>query len=110
MPLVMTIHQFGLGSLRAEHRVPDPLGEGTVRMAIKAVALNYRDILVMRGTYGPGLTLPLIPCSDGAGIVLDVGVDVDDLRTGDRVCTHMVPDWQDGPLEPRMRLTTLGGP
>jgi NADPH:quinone reductase-like Zn-dependent oxidoreductase len=110
MPLVMTIHQFGLGSLRAEHRVPDPLGEGTVRMAIKAVALNYRDILVMRGTYGPGLTLPLIPCSDAAGIIVEVGTGVTDLHVGDRVCTHMVPDWHAGRLEPHMRLTTLGGP
>ena len=29
---------------------------------------------------------------------------------GIEVCTHMVPDWQNGPLEPRMRLATLGGP
>lgn len=110
MPLAMTLHRFGIGNLRPEHRPSEVIDKQMVRVAVKAVALNYRDILVMRGTYGPGLALPLIPCSDGAGIVLDVGVDVDDLRTGDRVCTHMVPDWQDGPLEPRMRLSTLGGP
>jgi len=110
MPLAMTLRRFGIGNLGPEHRPSEVIDKQMVRVAVKAVALNYRDILVMRGTYGPGLALPLIPCSDGAGIVLDVGVDVDDLRTGDRVCTHMVPDWQDGPLEPRMRLTTLGGP
>ena len=54
--------------------------------------------------------MPLIPCSDGAGVVLEIGPGVDDFTPGDRVCTHMVPDWQDGRLEPQMRLSTLGGP
>ena len=54
--------------------------------------------------------MPLIPCSDSAGVVLEIGADVAGLQPGDRVCTHMVPDWLDGPLEPHMRLTTLGGP
>jgi NADPH:quinone reductase-like Zn-dependent oxidoreductase len=110
MPLAMTLHRFGVGNLCSEHRSPEVIGDAMVRIALQAVALNYRDILVMRGTYGPGLALPLIPCSDGAGIVLDVGADVSDLRPGDHICTHMVPDWQVGPLEPRMRLSTLGGP
>jgi NADPH:quinone reductase-like Zn-dependent oxidoreductase len=65
---------------------------------------------VVRGTYAPGLSVPLIPCSDGAGVVLEVGAGVSDLQPEDRVSTHMVPDWQDGALEPHMRLTTLGGP
>ncbi len=110
MPLATAIHRFGLANLRAEPRASEILGEGQVRVAIKAVSLNYRDVLVMRGTYGPGLTVPLIPCSDGAGVVLEIGPGVSGLEPGDRVCTHMVPDWHDGRLEPRMRLTTLGGP
>jgi NADPH:quinone reductase-like Zn-dependent oxidoreductase len=110
MPLAVTLRRFGIGNLQSEHRPPEVIGNQMVRVAVKAVALNYRDILVMRGTYGPGLALPLIPCSDAAGIVLDLGADVSDLRIGDRVCTHMIPDWRDGPLEPRMRLSTLGGP
>jgi NADPH:quinone reductase-like Zn-dependent oxidoreductase len=81
-----------------------------VRIAVKAVSLNYRDVLVIRGTYGPGVNLPLIPGSDAAGVVLEVGQAVTDLQVGARVCTHMVPDWHDGRLEPHMRLTTLGGP
>jgi NADPH:quinone reductase-like Zn-dependent oxidoreductase len=110
MPLAMAIRRFGLANLRSEHRAPEPLGEGQVRVAIRAASLNHRDLLVLRGVYGEGVTLPLIPCSDGAGQVLEVGDGVADLAAGDRVCTHMVPDWHDGRLEPRMRLTTLGGP
>jgi NADPH:quinone reductase-like Zn-dependent oxidoreductase len=110
MPRVAAIRRFGVAHLASEDREHEPIGPGLVRVGIKAVSLNHRDVLVMRGTYGAGLALPLIPCSDGAGVVLEVGAAVVDFAVGDRVCTHMVPDWPDGPLEPRMRLTTLGGP
>ena len=111
MPLAMAIHRFGLANLRPGQRGAEALGAGLVRVAIKAVSLNYRDVLVLRGTYGAGAAeMPLIPCSDAAGVVLEVGPGVGDFTPGDRVCTHMVPDWQDGRLEPQMRLRTLGGP
>ena len=110
MPLAMRLHRFGLGNLRSERLPAEPIGDGLVRVAFAAVSLNYRDLLVMRGIYGPGLELPLVPCSDGTGVVVEAGADAGDLAPGDRVCTHMVPGWQDGPLEPQMRLGTLGGP
>jgi NADPH:quinone reductase-like Zn-dependent oxidoreductase len=106
----MAIRRFGLANLRSERRDSEPLGEGLVRVAFRAVSLNHRDVLVMRGTYAPGLPLPLIPCSDGAGVVREVGPGAGRHSPGDAVCSHMVPDWSDGPLEPHMRLTTLGGP
>jgi NADPH:quinone reductase-like Zn-dependent oxidoreductase len=77
---------------------------------MRAVSLNYRDVIVMRGAYGAAVDLPLIPCSDGAGVVLEAGPGITEFEPGDRVCTHMIPDWQGGRLEPKMRLTTLGGP
>ena len=110
MPPAMRLSRFGVGNLRLEQFPSDPLGAGMVRVAIAAVSLNHRDLLVIRGTYGPDLSLPLIPCSDAAGVVVDVGDEAGSIARGDRVCTHMVPDWLDGPFEPRMRLTTLGGP
>lgn len=110
MTLAMSCRRFGLANLRSEVMAPEALGPDQARVAIKAVSLNHRDVLVMRGTYGPGLSLPLIPCSDAAGVVTEVGPGAAALAPGDRVCTHMVPDWPDGRLEPRMRLTTLGGP
>jgi NADPH:quinone reductase-like Zn-dependent oxidoreductase len=110
MPLAMRLSRFGVGNLRLEQLPSEPLGACMVRVAFAAVSLNHRDLLVTRGTYGPDLPLPLIPCSDGTGVVVEVGDDAGGLAVGDRVCTHMVPDWLDGPFEPRMRLTTLGGP
>lgn len=110
MAVAMVARRLGVASLRSEERAPEPLTDGSVRVAIKAVSLNHRDVLVLRGTYDHGITLPLIPCSDGAGVVLEVGAGVTDVAPGDRVCAHMVPDWHDGPFESRMRRTTLGGP
>jgi NADPH:quinone reductase-like Zn-dependent oxidoreductase len=106
----VTINKFGLANLALTERAPEPIGQGQVRVAIKAVSLNYRDILVARGTYAPDLLLPLIPCSDGAGQVIEVGEGVTDIAPGARVCTHMTPDWIDGPFRSTARATTLGGP
>ena len=110
MTLAMSCQRLGLANLRSEVMAQEVLGADQVRVAIKAVSLNHRDVLVMQGTYGPGLSFPLIPCSDAAGVVTEVGPGAAPLVSGDRVCTHMVPDWHAGRLEPQMRLTTLGGP
>lgn len=110
MPLAVAFDRFGVGNLRLDRRPAEPLCPGLVRIAVSAVALNHRDLLVVRGAYAPDLPLPLVPCSDAAGTVVETAADVADLAPGDRVCTHMVPDWQNGPLEPAMRRTTLGGP
>src|SRR5262245_55120881 len=100
MPRAMAIRRFGLANLRSERWDSEPLGEGLVRVAFRAVSLNHRDLLVMRGTYAPGLPLPLIPCSDGAGVVLEVGPSERGHAPGDAVCSHIVPDWSNGELTP----------
>lgn len=110
MPAAICFDRFGVGNLRLEQRPSEPLAAGTVRVAFAAISLNHRDLLMVRGTYAPDLPLPLIPCSDGAGTIVETAPDIADLAPGYRVCTHMVPDWQDGPLAPQMRLGTLGGP
>lgn len=110
MPLAVSFVRFGVGNLRIDQRPAEPLASGMVRIAVSAVSLNRRDLLVVRGANAPDPALPLIPCSDAAGTIIEAAADVADLAPGDRVCTHMVPDWQDGPLEPRMRRATLGGP
>ena len=110
MPAAIVLRQFGLGNLRAETWPLEPIGNGLVRVAIRAVSVNQRDLLIMRGIYDPGLELPLIPLSDAAGFVTEAGDDVSDLRQGDRVVVHAVPDWQEGSMLPGMLRTTMGGP
>ncbi len=47
---------------------PTPPGEGEVLVSLRAAALNKRDYWITKGKY-PGLSFPLVPGSDGAGLV-----------------------------------------
>ena len=78
---------------------PAALGDRQVAVAIKAVSLNYRDILVTQNTYFCPITDGLVPCSDGAGEVVAVGKDVRGLMVGDRVASLFFPNWQSGRAE-----------
>ena len=76
---------FGLENLvSAERATPEP-GAREVLVRIEAASLNYRDLLTARGEYNPKQKLPLIPCSDGAGVVERVGEGVTRWKAGDRV-------------------------
>ena len=57
-----------------------------VVVKIHAVSLNYRDLIIAKNQYPLMLKDgPLIPASDGAGVVESVGEDVTDWKSGDRV-------------------------
>ncbi|WP_223636159.1 NAD(P)-dependent alcohol dehydrogenase [Corallococcus sp. EGB] len=86
---------------------PQP-GSGQALVRIHAVSLNYRDLIIARGTY-PGLKLPLIPCSDGAGQVVAVGPGVTRVKPGDRVAPTFFQVWTDGERTPERVAHALGG-
>jgi len=101
---------FGLENLElAATDIPEP-GPGEVRVRMKAWSLNYRDLLVVTGGYNPRLKMPAVPLSDGAGVVSAVGSDVVDVHVGDRVATHFVSGWIEGPYRAEYVNTTLGTP
>ncbi len=79
-----------------------------VLVEVKAVSLNYRDLLVAQGAY-PGIELPLIPCSDGAGEVVAIGTEVTRVQVGDRVAGCFFQDWQEGRLTQQKTKSALGG-
>ena len=63
---------------------PEPApGEGEVRVAIRAAALNRLDIFVRNGI--PHVPLPQVPGADGAGVVDLAGPGVAGFASGDRV-------------------------
>ncbi len=104
------IDAFGLENLGMQD-LPEPVpGPGEVCVDLRALSLNYRDLLVLRGQYNPRFKLPAIPLSDGAGVVSAVGPDVSLFREGDRVVTHFVSGWSDGPFREEYLDTTLGLP
>src|SRR5262249_20215638 len=67
-----------------EKPVPAP-GPGQVLVKLKAVTINYRDLLTVKGGYGSRQKFPLVPLSDGAGVVESVGAGVTSFKAGDRV-------------------------
>jgi len=85
------------------------LALGEVRVRVHAVSLNYRDLMVASGNYLVTVDDPIIPCSDGAGEVLEVGPGVTRVQKGDRVAGSFFPYWQDGPTSPDKIRHALGG-
>jgi NADPH:quinone reductase-like Zn-dependent oxidoreductase len=96
--------KFGLESLtRAERPDPRPAA-GQVLIQWRAFSLNYRDLLLIKGLYNPRLRLPLVPLSDGAGVVAEVGAGVSRVKKGDRVAGAFMQKWIDGePSEVKAR-------
>jgi NADPH:quinone reductase-like Zn-dependent oxidoreductase len=101
---------FGLDKLElVERDIPAP-GPGEIVLDVEAFSLNYRDLLVVKGSYNPGIALPATPVSDAAGTVAAAGPGVTRVKPGDRVMTHFVSDWIEGPFERRYVSSTLGVP
>ena len=78
-------------------------------MRVHSVSLNYRDLMMVKGYYNPRMALPRIPCSDGAGEVMEVGEGVTDLQPGDRVAGIFMQRWLDGPSSAAKQKAALGG-
>jgi NADPH:quinone reductase-like Zn-dependent oxidoreductase len=99
----------GIDSLTVVEK-PDPVaGAGQVVVRVRAVSLNYRDLMMVTGVYNPKLGLPMVPCSDGAGEVAAVGPGVTSVRMGDRVMGTFFQQWEEGPPSEDKVRAALGG-
>jgi NADPH2:quinone reductase len=71
------------------HRVedfPDPVpGPGQVVVDLRAIGVNYPDLLVVEGKYQLLPPRPFSPGKEGAGVVCAIGAGVQGLRIGERV-------------------------
>ena len=103
------ISSFGVDSLEFVEKLTPTPGPGEVLVGIRAVSLNYRDLLVVKGKYNPKLKMPRIPCSDGAGEVLAVGDGVTEWKPGNRVAGIFMQNWLEGPLTAAKAKGALGG-
>ena len=106
----LRLNAFGLDHLALEPlTLPDP-GPNDVLVDLHAASLNYRDLMVVLGTYNPKMALPRIPGSDAAGIVTAIGSAVTRFNVGDHVTSLFFQDWLDGPILPTTGKSALGGP
>lgn len=100
----------GFGPIEpAEADIPEP-GYGEVLLRMKAVSLNFRDLLMAAGKYNPRLSLPLIPLSDGVGMIEKLGPGVQNVKVGERVCPIFSQSWLSGDPDDFTLKNTLGGP
>src|ERR1700750_1007965 len=79
---------------------PDPTpGHGEVLVRMRAVSLNYRDLLMVQGMYARGAATggAITPFSAGCGVVEAVGEGVTRFAPGDRVATMFFQRWISGP-------------
>src|SRR5581483_3096630 len=68
-------------ALVPDERAGRPLAAGQVRIAVRAMGLNFRDVMVALGMVASSQPLGL----EGAGVVTEVGPGVHDLEIGERV-------------------------
>ncbi|TCM20881.1 NADPH:quinone reductase-like Zn-dependent oxidoreductase [Novosphingobium sp. PhB165] len=83
-------------------------GPDEILVRLHAASLNFRDDLVVRGVF-PAKD-GLIPLSDGAGEVVEVGSAVSGFAVGDAVVSTFHPNWRDGHVERAELNNSPGGP
>ena len=88
--------------------VPKP-GPRQVLVKVAACSLNFRDLAIVLGTYRMPTKPNLVPLSDGAGEVVEVGAGVTRVRVGTRVAGCFFQRWIGGPITPDTPASALGG-
>ncbi len=80
-----------------------------VLVKVAACSLNYRDLGIARGSYRMPVRDNIVPLSDGAGKVTEVGPGVTRLKVGDRVAGCFFQRWVGGRAPGNAHASALGG-
>jgi NADPH:quinone reductase-like Zn-dependent oxidoreductase len=80
-----------------------------VLVKVKACSLNFRDFAIARGTYRMGVRDNLIPLSDGAGEVAEIGAAVTRVKVGDHIAGNFFQRWPGGEPSAESHKSALGG-
>ena len=83
------------GLTKVELPQPKP-GRRQVLVKVGATSLNYRDLAVVSGNYRAPTKANVIPLSDGAGEVVEIGAEVTRFQVGDRVAGNFSQRWVGG--------------
>ncbi|HWU36511.1 MAG TPA: zinc-binding dehydrogenase, partial [Candidatus Acidoferrum sp.] len=104
------LHQPGGPDQLRFEEIPTPApGPGEVLIQLRAAALNHRDVWIRMGMQMAD-RLPLIPGSDGAGLVAEIGPGVSRLKVGEAVVINPSLNWGDREDRASPDFKILGGP
>ena len=99
----------GIDALTKVERPKPKPGHRQVLVKVAACSLNFRDLGIVRGTYRMPVRDNIIPLSDGAGEVVEVGSGVTRVKVGDKVAGNFFQRWPGGEPPPDVQSTALGG-
>jgi NADPH:quinone reductase-like Zn-dependent oxidoreductase len=104
------VHSFnGPDGLSLNANQPDvEAGPGQIKVKVRAGSLNYRDLMVVKGAYGPKTKQNVIPLSDGVGEVVAIGPGVTRFKVGDRVAGTFFQNWIAGTIHDQTMDSALG--
>ena len=99
---------FGLHNLHQVDIERPTLGPKDVMVQFQAASINPRDCQIISGHFTQNIDFPLVPLSDGAGIVIEVGQQVSRLKVGDIVTPLFFPFWVTGEATNNERKLSSG--
>ncbi|HEY4021897.1 MAG TPA: NAD(P)-dependent alcohol dehydrogenase [Pseudonocardiaceae bacterium] len=98
----------GVALTPGQRDIPEP-GADEVLVRMRGWAVNFRDLMLVRGMYPKPVKPDVVALSDGAGEVVGVGSGVTRWSVGDRVVSTYFPRWHSGPGTPDKTADELGG-
>ncbi len=111
MKVMLLENDWGPKNIRAAERPEPEPGPHDVVIAMEAVSINPRDLIMSKGGYGRmGGTLPLVLLCDGAGRIAATGDEVRHLKPGDLVCPTYSRTWLFGTASASTHKGAHGGP
>jgi len=84
-------------------------GPRQVLVKVAACSLNYRDLAIALGSYRMPTKPNLVPLSDGAGEVVEIGAGVARVKVGERIAGCFFQRWIGGPPSADTHFSSLGG-
>jgi len=97
-----------LDELRVREEADPQPQRGEVLVRVHAVALNFRDIAMLRGRYPRKCVPGLVPVSDAAGEIVAIGEGVEAFKVGDRVIGAFHPRWFGGEMPSTIASDSYG--
>jgi NADPH:quinone reductase-like Zn-dependent oxidoreductase len=87
---------------------PKP-GRRQVLVKVAACSLNYRDLAVVSGTYRMPMKPNVVPLSDGAGEIVEIGAEITRFKVGDKVAGNFSQRWEGGAPPADSGAYAMGG-